>query len=118
MSFTEPTPSLQLARPREVRMGMGRWIRLWRQQQELTLPMLASRSGIPVTTLSRLEREGQGGVDSLLRVLLALGLLDAVDAALRERLRLAALPKNLDELDHPPVLRQRVRRRKTPEQTP
>ena len=80
--------------------------------------MLASRSGIPVTTLSRLEREGQGGVDSLLRVLHALGLLDAVDAALRERLRLAALPKNLDELDHPPVLRQRVRRRKTPEQTP
>jgi transcriptional regulator with XRE-family HTH domain len=101
------------ARLSDVREGLGAWLRLCRQRQELTLPMLSARCGVPVTTLSRLERQGQGGVDSVLRVLHALGLLDEVDQALREKLLLASLPRSLHEVEAPPVRRQRVRRKKS-----
>jgi transcriptional regulator with XRE-family HTH domain len=99
----------QLARPREVREATGRWLRAARQRQNLTLPMLASASGVPVTTLHRLEREGQGGLDSFLRALHALGLLDEYQVFIRERLRLAELPTDIAELDRPVRVRRRVR---------
>lgn len=111
MSLSTPAPSLQVARPGEVRLLLGQWLRLCRQRQELTLPMLASRSGVPVTTLSRLEREGRGGVESGLLVLQALGLLDGVHGALLESMRLVSLPRDLGDLDRPVKVRQRVRRR-------
>ena len=65
--------AIQMARPRETRQVLGQWVRLARQRLGLTQPLLASKSGVSVATLSRLEREGQGGVDNLLRVLQALG---------------------------------------------
>jgi len=55
----------QLSSPGEVRENLGQWLRNLRQRQEWTLPMLASRSGVPVSTLSRLEREGHGSVDAV-----------------------------------------------------
>ena len=76
--------------------------------------MLASKSGVPVTTLARLEREGQGGVDNLLRVLQALGELDGFNARVQELLRKAALPHDLSEIKNAPSRRQRVRLRKLP----
>jgi hypothetical protein len=80
--------------------------------------MLSSRSGVPVATLSRLEREGAGGTDSLMRVLRALGELDGFHAYLRDRLRLAALPRDLSELQRPPRPRQRVRIRQPKQEGP
>lgn len=74
--------------------------------------MLASRSGVPVATLSRLEREGQGGVDNLLRVLQALGALDGFHLHVQELLRKASLPQDLSEIKRPAPPRQRVRLRK------
>jgi transcriptional regulator with XRE-family HTH domain len=99
----------QVARPRDVRLEVGGWLRAARQRQNLTLPMLASASGVPVTTLHRLEREGQGGLEAFLRALHALGLLDEFQGAIRERLRLASLPADLAELDRPRRIRRRVR---------
>jgi transcriptional regulator with XRE-family HTH domain len=107
--------AFQMARPRETRQALGQWIRLTRQRLSLTQPLLASKSGVPVTTLSRLEREGQGGVDSLLRVLQALGELDGLHVHVQELLRKASLPNDLSELRQPVRQRQRVRLRKTPE---
>lgn len=101
--------AMQMIRPRETRQVMGQWIRLLRQRQGLTQPLLASKSGVPVATLSRLEREGQGGVDALLRLLQALGELDGFHAHIQELQRKAALPTDLSEMKKPALPRQRVR---------
>jgi transcriptional regulator with XRE-family HTH domain len=110
--------AMQMARPRETRQVLGQWLRLTRQRLGLTQPLLASKSGVPVSTLSRLEREGRGGVDSLLRVLQALGELDGFHAHLQELLRKAALPQDLSELKNPAPARRRVRLRKPPQAPP
>lgn len=112
MSSPDPFSLFQLSSPGEVRENLGQWLRNLRQRQEWTLPMLASRSGVPVSTLSRLEREGHGSVDAVLRVFQALGILDEVDRTLRERLRLSTLPGDLEALEKEPPTRQRVRPRK------
>ena len=101
--------AIQMIRPRETRQALGQWIRLTRQRLAMTQPMLASKSGVPVATLSRLEREGQGGVDNLLRILLALGELDGFHTFIQELLRKASLPTDLSEMKKPSPPRQRVR---------
>lgn len=118
MNMAKPSATWQIAQPREVRQAAGRWLRAARQRQNLTLPMLASASGVPVTTLHRLEREGQGGLDGFLRVLHALGLLDDFQSFISERLRLAELPTDLSELDRPVRVRRRVRVAKSTQGSP
>jgi transcriptional regulator with XRE-family HTH domain len=105
--------TLQVVRPTEARRMLGQWLRLARQRLEWTQPMLSSRSGVPVTTLSRLEREGAGGIDALMRVLQALGALDGFHAHIREFLRQASLPRDLADLPPLPKPRQRVRIRRS-----
>jgi transcriptional regulator with XRE-family HTH domain len=106
-------PQLQIAQPGETRLELGQWLRALRQQREMTQPMLASRSGVPVATLSRLEREGAGSLESMLRVLQALGELDGFHAELQERLRRVTLPRDLADLKRTtPKPRLRVRMRK------
>ena len=109
MSIVLSHDVIQVVRPRETRQVIGQWIRLSRQRLGLTQSMLASRSGVPVTTVSRLEREGQGGLDTLLRILQALGELDGFDTHIRERLRKASLPTDLSEIGKHSLPRQRVR---------
>ena len=101
--------ALQVVRPKDARRIVGQWVRLVRQRQGLTQTMLSSRSGVPVATLSRLERLGLGGVDNLMRTLQALGELDGFHAHLQERLRQASLPLDLSELPRQVRPRQRVR---------
>lgn len=103
---------LQITRPSDVRYALGRWLRAARQRKSLTQAMLASRSGVPETTLSRLEREGEGGIDAWLRVLQALGELDRFNEYVRERLRMAAIPEDLGAMKKPRPERQRVRPKK------
>lgn len=57
--------------------------------------MLASRAGIPVSTLSRFEQRGAGSVDFFSKVLFALGVLDSLDEIIQERIRLARFPEDL-----------------------
>jgi len=71
-------------------------------------------AGVAVMTVSRLEREGQGAVDNLLRVLQVLGELDGFHAHVQELLRKASLPRDLSEIKNPAPPRQRVRLRKLP----
>ncbi len=106
--------AIQMMRPCETRQALGQWVRLTRQRQGLTQPLLASKSGVAVTSLSRLEREGQGGVDNLLRVLQALGELDGFHARIQELLQKASLPTDLAEMKKSAPPRQRVRLRKPP----
>ncbi len=57
--------------------------------------MLASRAGVPVSTLSRFEQKGAGSVDFFSKVLFALGVLDSLDEIIQARIRLARFPEDL-----------------------
>lgn len=75
--------------------------------------MLASRAGVPVSTLSRFEQKGAGSVVFFSKVLFALGVLDSLDAVVQERIRLALFPENLSlDLSEKDVLPKRIRKRK------
>ena len=105
--------TLQIALPGEVQLAVGRWLRLNRQRQSLTLSMLASKSGVPMMTLSRLERQGKGSLEAMLRALMALGELDPFNTWLQEQLRMASLPNSIDEILAARPKRERLRVRRT-----
>ena len=78
-------------------MTLREWVRKERQRAYLTQDELARRSGVPATTISRLERTGLASTDSLLRILFALDRMDALQDFIKERLRLASFPMTLRE---------------------
>lgn len=100
---------IQLTHPKDARTALGQWVRAMRQRAQWTQPMLASKAGVAVSSLSRLEREGAGSIDSFLRLLQALGELDSFHTELQERLRKANLPLDISDLSKPRRPRQRVR---------
>lgn len=67
----------------EVREAIAGRVRALRLAQGLKQSTLASKAGISVATLQRLERSGNAALDNLLRVAQALGRLDEFDALLR-----------------------------------
>ncbi len=71
-------------------------IRLARQREEWTQADLARRSGVPMTTISRLERTGLASTDTLFKVLFALNKLEAFEDMLKTQLRLVKCPKTLE----------------------
>lgn len=87
-----------LVMPKDVLASLREWIRRERQRAVLTQDELARRSGVPATTISRLERTGLASTESLLRILFALDRIDAVQDFIKERLRLAAFPMTLREM--------------------
>ena len=85
-------------------------VRLARQREEWTQADLARRSGVPMTTISRLERTGLASTDTLFKVLFALNKLDAFEDMLKAQLRLVKFPKTLEgDFEHAPKVVQRVR---------
>lgn len=101
---------ISLVEPSGVLVKLGQLVRLSRMREGFTQPELARKSGVPMATISRFERTGKAGSETVLRLLFALNLLDSLDAYLEERLRLARFPKSLVKTTHMPV--QRVRHRK------
>ena len=102
----------RLIEPRDFTAALGGLVRALRQRARWTQPELASRSGVPVATLSRLERTGLASTDRLARVLFALDALDAFQDFLAARRRLADLPSDLRSFRpgaHPP---KRIRHRR------
>jgi transcriptional regulator with XRE-family HTH domain len=75
MSFT------QLSEP-EILAELGRRLRRYRLQQNLTQADLARDAGVGNRTVRNLERGGDVQLGTLLRILRALGRLDALDAFL------------------------------------
>ena len=85
-------------------------VRNARQREEWTQADLARRSGIPMTTISRLERTGLASTDTLFKVLFALNRLEAVEDMFKEQLRIVKFPKTLDGNSEPlPKVVKRVR---------
>ena len=75
---TRPTPRRTIAAARTV----GSQLQTWRKLLDLPAQIVAERAGISRSTLSRLENgDVHVGMDSLLNVASALGVLDAVMSA-------------------------------------
>lgn len=115
--------SFDLTTPGEVRAALGAWVRQVRQRENLTQAMLAQKAGVPASTLSLFERDGSGGVDTLLRLLQALGQLQAFHDAVDGLAKKAATPRSWDELElrdeaAPPKRRVRVKKAKSTPEAP
>ena len=89
---------LQMTTPKAFRTAVGVWIRAARQQRLWTQAILASRAGVPISTLSRLEQTGLGSIDLLSKLLFALGEIDSLNDIVQERIHLATLPTDLSQL--------------------
>ena len=97
---------IALIYPDDVLKRVGDFVRTVRQRERMKQSELAVRSGVPASTISRLERTGLASTDSLFKILFALDQLDGLEGYFKERQRLVSFPKNLSE-DVMPV--QRVR---------
>lgn len=103
---------LRLIEPKDVLSEMADYVRRLRQRDGLTQGELARKAGVPATTISRLERTGLASTAAFLKILFALDQIDAWEAYLKERLRLAAFPKSLLTSVERPREILRVRHRK------
>lgn len=88
---------LQITTPRDELSRLSTWMRVLRQRKELTIEELSARSGVPMSTISRLERTGLASTEVLFKVLFALKELVAVDDFLKVRQRECELPRTLRE---------------------
>ena len=103
---------LRLIEPRTVLAEVADYVRRLRQRDGLTQGELARKAGVPATTISRLERTGLASTLVLFKILFAQDQIDAWEAYVKERLRLAAFPKSLSAADERPRKVLRVRHRK------
>lgn len=100
---------LALATSREALRTVADLVRTARQRRNWTLKDLSGRSGIPESTISRLERTGLASTDALFEILFALDELSVVKDCMDERLRQNRLPRSLDDLPDKPRVVLRVR---------
>ena len=105
---------LPLTTVEDALVSLRELIRLARQREEWTQADLARRSGVPMTTISRLERTGLASTDTLFKVLFALNKLESVEDMLKAQLRLAQFPKTLEgDSEALSKVVQRVRRKRS-----
>ena len=110
--MTDLSNILPLTTVEDVFASLRELVRLVRQREEWTQADLARRSGVPMTTISRLERTGLASTDTLFKVLFALNRLDAFEDMLKAQLRIVKFPKTLDgNLESAPKVVKRVRHR-------
>ena len=101
---------LPLTTVEDVLASLRELVRLSRQREEWTQADLARRSGVPMTTISRLERTGLASTDTLFKVLFALNKLDSFGDMFKAQLRLLRFPKTLDgDFESAPKVVKRVR---------
>ena len=85
-------------------------VRTARQREVWTQADLARRSGVPMTTISRLERTGLASTGTLFKVLFALSRLESVQDMLKAQLRILRFPKTLEgDSERTPRVVRRVR---------
>lgn len=104
--------TLQLVRPKEFSASIGLWIRAARQRAQYTQTMLATRAGVPTSSLSRLERQGAGSLELLSKLLFALGEIDALNDIIQKRIRTALLPTDLAQLPRSRKMPKRIHPKK------
>lgn len=91
----------------EICQELGKRIRAKRMMLNLTQPEVAQRAGVSKGTVSNIENRGQGTLESLVRVLQALGLTQELQPLFQSRPTSIA---QLEQLERPP--RKRVSRKR------
>ena len=104
--------AISLIQPKDFTKALGGFVRALRLRARLTQPELASRAGVPASTISRLERTGLASTDRLARVLFALNSLDDLHAFVEERRHVADLPSDLSSFHVDARRPTRIRHRK------
>ncbi|MFK7928759.1 MAG: helix-turn-helix domain-containing protein [Myxococcota bacterium] len=79
--------------PADVERMLGERLRRARKAKGWTQADLATRSGLSIATVARLEQSGQGQISSLVRLCAAFGRLDDFEEVLK-----AVPPATMDEL--------------------
>lgn len=98
-----------LSTPREVCQAIGERLRQQRLVQTLSQQELALRAGVSVGTVKNIEGKGQASLESLVRVVLALGLADELAGLFQIKLRSIAEMQQAEQ-----AKRQRAPRRRSP----
>lgn len=109
--MNESSDIFSLFVPADALQALRVWLRSERQRMGWTQSELARRSGVPATSISRLEQTGLASTESLFKVVFALDQLESFHEFLKERQRLSSIPRTLQEpLRTKPVLRVRMRK--------
>jgi transcriptional regulator with XRE-family HTH domain len=95
------------ATPTELCMEMARRLKAQRMRLEISQPELAQRAGIALGTVSGFEKTGKATLETLLRLVVALGLTKELESLFLQK---PTSIKELEEASRP--LRQRVPRKK------
>ncbi len=103
---------LALTTPVDALGKLGELVLKARQRAGWTQAELSARSGVPKTTISRLERTGLSATDALFKVLFALNMLESVNDYLGGQLRLMSIPKTLFGIERATRPVRRIRHRK------
>lgn len=103
---------LQITTAADALLDLKSLVREARHYRRWTLKDLSERSGVPESTISRLERTGLASTDVLFKLLFAMNELDRFVSTIKAARRDASLPSTLDELPEVPREVKRIRHRK------
>lgn len=85
---------LSFATPPEICRELGTRLRRLRLAQDMSQMELAERADIAVGTIKRIEQDGQTTLESWVKVLMALGTIDALQSVL-----LISKPKSIAQME-------------------
>jgi transcriptional regulator with XRE-family HTH domain len=103
--------SINLKTPLEVLKDLAERFKARRLAMNRTREELASRSGVPASSIKRFEREGLIALDSLLKIALVLDCLDDFEKLAADNSRLSAA-QSLDDILAKPTPRRRATSKK------
>lgn len=98
---------ISLATAKEIRTEFARRLKSHRMRQGISQPELAVRAGVALGTVSSFEKEGKATFDTLLRLVMALGLVHELQPLFA---RPPASIREMEEVAKP--TRKRVARKK------
>lgn len=103
---------LQITSATDALSELKNLVREARHHRRWTLKDLATRSGVPESTISRLERTGLGSSDVVFKLLFAMNELDRLVDSIKESRRTNLLPSSLDDIPDKPREIKRIRHSK------
>lgn len=87
-----------LASQEEICLELGRRLRVKRLLKKLKQSELALRAGVSVGTVKNLESKGQSSIETLVRVVVALGLVDDLSQLFESRFQSIAEMEQMERL--------------------
>ena len=94
----------------EICVELGKRLRVRRMEQNLTQAEVAARAGVSKGTVSNIEKHGQGTLESLVRVLQAMGMTKELQPLFQPKATSIEQLKRAEEVQK----RKRVSRKRTP----